>query len=40
MKCSKSKLTTGSGYNCTKAYIEEEMLKYVLEIVASEMFKI
>ena len=26
--------------NYTKAYIEKEMLNYVLEIVASEMFKI
>ena len=46
LKCSnkknntKSKFKTGSGYNYTKAYIEKEMLNYVLEIVASEMFKI
>ena len=40
LKCSNSKFTTGSGYNYTKAYIEKEMLNYVLEIVASEMFKI
>ena len=36
----KSKFKTGSGYNYTKAYIEEDMLNNVLEIVASEMFKI
>ena len=31
LKCSNSKFTTGRGYNYTKAYIEEEMLKYVCE---------
>ena len=46
LKCSnknnnaKSKFKTGSGYNYTKAYIEKDMLNNVLEIVASEMFKI
>ena len=48
LKCSNSKFTTGRGYNYTKAYIEEEMSKYVCEIIVrvkhvgedSEMFKI
>ena len=31
LTCSNSKFTTGRGYNYTKAYIEEEMLKYVCE---------